>query len=328
MDFNYPQKLNLANLPTPIQYLPKLSEAFGGPDIYIKRDDLTGIGLTGNKIRKLEFLLAEANAQNSEVIITCGGAQSNHARATAIAAAKAGFSTHLILRNGSSKALDGNLFLDRLVEAEITFISNEEYEKVDESMANLANEYKAKGKKAYVIPEGGSNAIGAFGYIAAAEEIKKQLADLQLKIDTVVMAVGSGGTYAGMLLGTLIHKTAWEIIGLNVCDDAAYFFKQIYSICKTWNKKYFESPQIEKSGISIVDGYIGKGYGLSRREEIDTIKQVAKLEGILLDPVYTGKAMFGLKDMIAQGKIDRKSKVLFLHTGGIFGLFPKKNLFF
>jgi D-cysteine desulfhydrase len=328
MDFNYPQKLNLANLPTPIQFLPKLSEAFGGPDIYIKRDDLTGIGLTGNKIRKLEFLLADAKAQNAGVIVTCGGAQSNHARTTAIAAAIAGFATHLVLRNGSSKTLDGNLFLDRLVEAEITFINNEEYENVDEIMADRANEYKAKGKKAYVIPEGGSNALGAFGYIAAAEEIKKQRKDKKLKIDTVVTAVGSGGTYAGLLLGAKIHRTTWEIIGLNVCDDAAYFRKQIHALCKSWNKKYFEAPQIGKNDINVIDGYVGKGYGLSRREELETIKQVAKLEGVLLDPVYTGKAMYGLKDLIAQGKIEKKAKVLFLHTGGIFGLFPKRNMFF
>lgn len=144
MDLKYPPKMHFACLPTPVQYLPKLSEAFGGPEIYIKRDDLTGIGLTGNKIRKLEFLFAEAKAQNAELVITCGGVQSNHARATAIAAAKAGLRSHLMLRSSKNEAPDGNLFLDRLVDAEVTFISAEEYQAVDKMMAELADEYAKK----------------------------------------------------------------------------------------------------------------------------------------------------------------------------------------
>lgn len=329
MDVKLPPKLNFAVLPTPIQYLPKISEAFGGPDIYIKRDDLTGIGLTGNKIRKLDFLFAEAKEQNADIVITCGGAQSNHARATAIAAAKAGLECHLVLRTINSKSLDGNLFLDRLVDAEIAFISEAEYDEVDAIMADIAKDYARQGKNAYVIPEGGSNALGACGYIAAIEEIKAQLVEQGVGIDSIFLAIGSGGTHAGMLLGAKIHKVKWNIIGANICDDAPYFVRQISGIISAWKKKYASAGlRVEKNEIQIIDGYVGKGYGLSSSEELETVKQVARLEGILLDPVYTGKVMYCLKDQIRQGRIDKKSKVLFLHTGGIFGLFPKKNLFF
>ncbi|MFQ5629921.1 MAG: D-cysteine desulfhydrase family protein [bacterium] len=328
MDIKLPPKLNFAVLPTPIQYLPKISEAFGGPDIYIKRDDLTGIGLTGNKIRKLEFLFAEAKARSADIVITCGGAQSNHARATAIAAAKAGLQCHLVLRTMNSKSLDGNLFLDRLVDAEINFITEAEYDEVDAIMANMAKEYEQQGRKTYVIPEGGSNALGAYGYVAAIEEIEAQIREQGIGIDSIFLAIGSGGTHAGLLLGTKIHNVKWNIIGANVCDDAPYFVRQIGGIISAWKKKYAPALGVEKKEIQIIDGYVGKGYGLSSREELETIKQVARLEGILLDPVYTGKAMFCLKDQIRQGRIDKKSKVLFLHTGGIFGLFPKKSLFF
>jgi len=328
MHIKLPPKMNFAVLPTPIQYLPRISEAFGGPDIYIKRDDLTGIGLTGNKIRKLEFLFAEAKAQNADIVITCGGVQSNHARATAIAAAKAGLQSHLVLRTMNSKSLDGNLFLDRLVDAEITFITEAEYDEVDAIMAKMAGEYEQQGRKAYVIPEGASNALGACGYVAAIEEIKAQLKDRGVEIDSIFLAIGSGGTHAGLMLGTKIHNVRWHIIGANVCDDAPYFVRQISNITTAWKKKYAPALRVEKNEIQIIDGYVGKGYGLCSGEELETIKQVARLEGILLDPVYTGKAMYCLKDQIRQGRIDKKSRVLFLHTGGIFGLFPKKNLFF
>lgn len=328
MNLKYPQKISFANLPTPLQYLPNLSSAFGGPNIYIKRDDLTGIGLTGNKIRKLEFLFAEAKAQKAEVVITCGGVQSNHARATAIAAAKAGMQSHLVLRASNTKTLDGNLFLDRLVDAEVTFISDEEYKAVDEIMHDLADKYAGEGQTVYVIPEGGSNALGAFGYIAAVEEIKQQLDEQNLAIDAVVLALGSGGTQAGLILGNAIHKTGWQVLGINVCDDAQFFVEKIGRIVQEWQDTFHKDVAVAAEDLDIIDGYVGKGYGLSSKQELDTIKQAARLEGILLDPVYTGKAMFGLKDQIAQGRIDKKANVLFLHTGGIFGLFPKKHLFF
>ncbi len=328
MDFRFPDRVQLGLYPTPLTPATRLSEALDGPEIFIKRDDLTGVTLTGNKIRKIEFLLAEARQHNAEVIITCGGAQSNHARTTAIAARQLGMRTHLVLRNNGGKSLDGNLFLDRMVGAEITFVSAEEYEHVDEQMQEIAAHYEKEGIKAYVIPEGGSNALGAMGYAFAMKELADQIKKSKQTFDAIVLAVGSGGTQAGLLIGKMLFQVPINIIGINICDDAAYFQNRIRSILQEARQRFSLPAQLLSESIQIVDGYVGKGYGLSRLEEIKTIKQVAELEGLILDPVYTGKAMYGLKDLIAKGYFQKDQKIIFLHTGGIFGLFPKRNLFF
>ncbi|MDQ7053009.1 MAG: D-cysteine desulfhydrase family protein [candidate division KSB1 bacterium] len=328
MDFQVPPRVQLGIYPTPLVPTPRLSEAFGGPTIYIKRDDLTGVTLTGNKIRKIEFLLAEAQAQKAEMVITCGGVQSNHARTTAIAARQLGMKAHLVLRNNGGKALDGNLFLDRMVGAEITFVSHEEYERVDAIMEDIAGKYAAEGIKAYVVPEGGSNGLGAMGYVMAMQELATQIRESKKKFDAVVLAVGSGGTQAGLVIGRALYDVPVDIIGINICDNAEFFQQRIREIVHEARRRFSLPEQLESEPIQIIDGYVGKGYGLSRQEEIVTIKQVAELEGIILDPVYTGKAMYGLKDLIAQGHFKQGQNIIFLHTGGIFGLFPKRNLFF
>ncbi len=328
MSFEYPDSIKLAQLPTPIEKLDKVTQLFGGAQIYIKRDDFTGIGTTGNKIRKLEFLFAEALKQNCSHVITCGGSQSNHARATAVAAAKVGLKSHLVLRNGMGVALQGNLFLSRLVGAEIQYVTQDEYLRVDEIMNEIAEKLKNQGNKAYVIPEGGSNEIGALGYLKAAEEIAKQLSRMKIKIHHIVSAVGSGGTYAGLLLGKYLFDIPAQIQGINVCDDEAYFVNRIYNIMQNMQKTFKLDLKISKKDINIIDGYVGKGYGLSSQNEIDLIKKVAVAEGIILDPIYTGKAMSGLADQIRKNKFTKDENVLFIHTGGIFGLFPKSTLFF
>lgn len=325
---SYAKSIHLAQLPTPIEKLETLSKLFEGPQIYIKRDDLTGIGLSGNKVRKLEFLIAEAVVQECDVLITCGGHQSNHARTTAVSAAKMNLKSHLVLRNSMGGALEGNLFLDRLVGAEIQFITPEEYLRVDEIMAEIAEDYKLKGHKPYLIPEGGSNELGALGYFKAAEEIAVQLKKKNLKIDHIIVAVGSGGTYAGLLLGKFMYDLRPEIHGINVCDDEAYFVNKIFGIVKKAQTRFNLRLNFDKGDIKIIDGYVGKGYGLSSQEEIDMIKRVALAEGIILDPVYTGKAMLGLADQIHQRKFKPDENILFIHTGGIFALFPKRSLFF
>lgn len=326
--FNYPRLEKLAMLPTPIHAMERLSNLFGGPRLFVKRDDLTGCELTGNKVRKLEFLLAEARDQGAQVVITCGGAQSNHARATAIAAVRCGMRAHLLLRSDGVAALDGNLLLDRLVDAEITFVTPEEYETIDDRMEELADEYRRNGKMAYVIPEGGSNELGSMGYVLAMQEIHQQLQELKLRIDVLVCTVGSGGTYAGLVLGKYLFGAPFEVWGINICDTADYFVQTIRGILKKARKRFDLPEEAESVEIKIIDGYVGKGYGLSRLEEIDTIKTVACTEGIILDPVYTGKTMYGLRDLISQGRLRKDQNVLFLHSGGIFGLFPKRNLFF
>ena len=328
MAVSYPEKINFAHVPTPIEKLQRLSQMLEGPEIYVKRDDLTGMAKTGNKVRKLEYLVAEASRQGCEVLITCGGAQSNHARATAVAAAKVGMKSHLVLRDSTGGDLDGNLFINRMVGAEITFIGLQEYEQVDDIMARLAEDYAAKGAKPYVIPEGGSNGLGALGYVSAMEETARQMKAQRLEFDHMICAVGSGGTLAGMILGRSITDLQCEIHGINVCDDAPYFQNRIANILRDAKRRFGFELNVQKQDIKIIEGYVGKGYGLSSQEEIDLIKQVARLEGLILDPVYTGKAMFALADQIRQGRFQKGERILFWHTGGIFGLFPKKALFF
>lgn len=328
MQFEFPERVNLAQLPTPIERLEKFSKSLEGPQIYVKRDDYTGIAVTGNKIRKLEFLLAEALSQNCDYVITCGGYQSNHARTTAVAAAKLGMKCHLVLRNGMTAPMEGNLFLDRLVGAEIQYVTPEEYMRIDDVMFAIAKKVKSQGRKPFVIPEGGSNATGALGYLKAAQEIADQLKSLELKIHHIVLPVGSGGTYAGLLLGKFLFDVPAKIHGINVCDNEAYFVDKIYEIVKQIIGRFKLNFNISKDQMSIIDGYVGKGYGLSSQDEIEMIKRIARVEGVILDPVYTGKAILGLVDQIRKGRFKQTENILFIHTGGIFGLFPKKALFF
>ncbi len=328
MAFQYPRRLCLAHLPTPIERVPQLSQRWNGPEIYIKRDDLTGFALSGNKIRKLEFVIAAAQRQGADYLITCGGVQSNHARATAVAAARVGLSSYLVLRGAADGDLDGNLLLDHLVGAQIKYISADDYaNRVEEIMAELAEELRRQGHRPYIIPEGASNELGAIGYIAATEEIAAQCQQLNLKFDYVVCAVGSGGTHAGLLLGQKLYHQPYQIVGFNVCDDAAYFVQKISRIAQLANQQFELNIEVEPREITIVDGYVGAGYALNRQEEIEFIREIAMATGIILDPVYTVKAFYGLKDQIAGGRFKKTDQILFLHTGGGFGLFPKRKLF-
>lgn len=329
MSIIYPFRISLANLPTPIEKLDRLTQKWGGPDIYVKRDDLTGIALSGNKIRKLEFVIAEAQARGADLLITCGGIQSNHARATAVAAIKSGMKSYLVLRGQEGDEVDGNLLLDFLVGAKVKYITAEDYStRVDEIMAELAEDLKKQGYHPYVIPEGASNELGAIGYLAATEEIVEQLNKLKLDIDYIVCAVGSGGTHAGLLLGQKLYNQKYKVIGFNVCDDEAYFIAKISRISKGAIDRFSFKVDFKNDDVKIIDGYVGEGYALNRQEEIDFIKQVALEQGLILDPVYTGKTLFGLKDQISKGRFKKGEKILFIHSGGLFGLFPKRGLFF
>ena len=327
MNIQYPPRLKLANKFTTIEKLARISQAWGGPEIFVKRDDLTGMALSGNKIRKLEFVIADARENGADLLITCGGIQSNHARATAVAATKLGMKSYLVLRGEPSPLKDGNVFLDLLVGASIKYITPEDYRnRIMEIMENLADDLRKEGYSPYIIPEGASDAIGALGYLAATEEIIEQIKDLS--IDYVVCPVGSGGTYAGLMLGKKLFQQQYEVIGFNVCDDEEFFVNKIYKISSESIEKFNLPTKVVKDDIKIIDGYVGEGYALNRPEEIEFIKEVAQMEGLILDPVYTGKTMFGLKDQIEKGRFKKGERVLFLHTGGIFGLFPKKEEFF
>jgi len=327
MAFQYPKSIPLANLPTPITKLERLSEKWGGPEIYAKRDDLTGCALSGNKIRKLEFSVAEAIDLGSDILITCGGIQSNHARTTAVTATRVGMESFLVLRGDPPSEFEGNLFLDRLVDAQFQFITKEAYEDVEIIMAEIADTLRKQGKRPYIIPEGASNEIGYFGYIRAAEEISQQLKMMNLKIDTIVLPTGSGGTLGGLLLGQRFFELKAQPWGINVCDTAPYFQDRIHDVILNMISNYGWDLTISKEEITLIDGYVGEGYALSRFEELELIAEVARMEGLILDPVYTGKAMFGLRDQIRRGQFKKGEKILFLHTGGVFGLFINNKLF-
>lgn len=323
-----PERISLANLPTKIEKLDRLSKLLGGPNIYIKRDDQTGTEFSGNKIRKLEFSIKEALDKGCNMLITCGGIQSNHARATAASAAKLGLKSCLVLRGTDGIAPDGNHFLNKLFGADIRFISAEDYKnRRFEIMKEISDELSQKGYKPYIIPEGASNGIGCFGYYNAIEEIINQENEMGVHFDAIVSAVGSGGTYGGLFLANKIFNNAASIYGVNVCDDEKYFVSRINEILIESIKYLNLKIEFNPSEIKILDGYVGRGYAQSRPVELLFINEIAKLEGVILDPVYTGKALYGLTEEIKKGRFDDYKNILFIHTGGIFGLFPQRELF-
>lgn len=326
--FNIPEKLNIANLPTKIQKLERLTKELQGPNIFIKRDDETGSEISGNKIRKLEFSVKEALNQGCNLLITCGGIQSNHCRATAAIAAKLGLKSSLVLRGSEATDIDGNLFLNKLLGADIKFITAEDYKHNRMLiMENLKTEYEKQGFKPYIIPEGASNGIGTFGYFNAMEEILNQEKDMNIRFDKIIVAVGSGGTHAGLLLSKKILGFNGEIYGINVCDNEDYFKNRILNILDESINYLNMDLTFNLDEVHIIDGYVGRGYALSTPETLSFILHIAQLEGLILDPVYTGKAMYGLAEEIKKGTFKKDENILFIHTGGLFGLFPQRDLF-
>lgn len=314
-----PKRISFANLPTKIEKLERLSEELG-VEVYIKRDDQTGSEISGNKVRKLEFAVQEAVDNGCDYLITCGGIQSNHARATAAVAAKLGMGSYLVLRGKEDAEVEGNLFLDKILGAKIKFITADEYRNSRMAiMEDIKEELAKEGHKAYILPEGASNGIGSFGYFKAVEEILDQEKELGIKFDAIVTAVGSGGTYAGLYYANHIKNNDAKVYGVNVCDDAEYFKNVVLGLIKEIDKYTEEEIHVNKEDINILDGYVGKGYALSRQEEIEFIHKLAKKEGVILDPVYTGKAMYGLVEEIKKGTFSNHKNILFIHTGGIFG---------
>lgn len=323
-----PERIHLANLPTRIEKLERLSKTLGGPNIYIKRDDQTGTEISGNKVRKLEYSVKEAMTNGCDYLITCGGMQSNHCRATAAIAAKLEMKSCLVLRGTDTTQPEGNLLLDRLLGAEIRFVTAEEYSNQrTEIMESIKQELEQKGFKPYIIPEGASNGIGSFGYYTAMEEIIEQEKELNMSFDCIVLAVGSGGTYSGLWLSNKLLNHNSKVVGVNVSETAEHFKGRIQEILYESMKYMNVNLPVSKSEINIIDGYVGRGYALSRTEELKFIHNLAKLEGVILDPVYTGKAMYGLTEEIKKGNFKDYKNILFIHTGGLFGLFPQGNLF-
>lgn len=323
-----PDKLNLAHLPTPIEQL----KGDYGANIYLKRDDLTGLELSGNKVRKLEYVLSDALKAGADVIISCGGVQSNHARATAVAAAKAGLKCHLVLRHDGPLPLAGNVILDRLFGAAITTIPAENFTGFNEKMQELVADYQKRGLKAYTIPVGASNAIGNYGYLNTFYEILEDEKRLGISFDSIVCTVGSGGTYSGLWLGNYLSGAGKRVIGINICDSAEHFKNVCSDIATRTLQLLGRTDQLKPDDFTIIDGFAGRGYALSSQPEIDFIKQTALAEGVFFDPVYTGKCFRGVVETLKnspQQIVDNPNQnVLFIHTGGLFALFAKSDLFF
>ncbi len=325
-NFVFPRKINLAVLPTRLERMDRASVRLGR-EIWIKRDDLTEAGAGGNKIRKLEYLVRAALDAGADTLITCGGIQSNHARTTAIVGRRLGLDSVLILRGSAADAMEGNYLLDRLVGADVVYVTAEEYERRDEVMARVAEDLRTRGRRPYVIPEGGSNALGAMGYVEMIGELKEQMRAQGLSFDSILCAVGSGGTFAGILMGIALHGLPVKALGVNVQRDAKYFVDYIDTLCEEAVRDLHFPLRVAREAIQIIEGYVGLGYGLNTEEELNLIAGLAQEEGIILDPVYTGKTFCALDDALRTGKgpADLGRRILFIHTGGIFGLFPKRT---
>ena len=331
MNWQYPDRLALARQHTPLVLLPRLSEQLGTDQrIWLKRDDLTGCATSGNKIRKLEFLLADARARGADTVVTCGGVQSNHARATALACAQLGFECHLLLRSSETEQalMSGNLLLDYLAGAHVHIQSEQRYRQQFRQMVEQCLfELEQQGKKPYWIDTGGSDAVGLWGYIGTCEELRADFSREHIVNPYIVCADGSGGTHAGLIAGNQLHQLNAEVLGINVCDDAAYFHKKITRDLQQWNARFQLELPVAEWPINVIDGYVGEGYARAHDELLAMIADVARLEGVLFDPVYTGKAFYGLLSEIAQGNLDEADDIVFIHTGGVFGLQPYAEQF-
>jgi D-cysteine desulfhydrase len=316
-----PRRIRLAATPTPIEPLPRLGEALG-LDLSVKRDDLTGFAESGNKVRKLEFLAHDALAQGADTLITVGALQSNCARATAVVAARLGLGCVLGLRGTAPEAPDGNLLLARLFGARAVFVPPETVDSPEALFADLAEEVRRAGGRPYVIPESGSSDLGALGYAAAVEELQGQIAAGDLAPpDAIVVAAWSGGTLAGLHLGKVLFGLRAEIWGVPVQFDAEAVRASVWATVRKAAARIGSDAHVERDAIRLLDGYQGDGRAGVRPEELDVVARAARA-GLLLDPVYTAKAFLALEDTArrAPGLLGRR--VLFLHTGGGFGVFP------
>lgn len=318
-----PPRVNLARLPTPFMPLDRISAQVGGPRIWLKRDDLTDLLASGNKLRKLEFAVGQARAAEATVLITCGGVQSNHCRATAAVASRLGLGSHLLLAGKPASPADGNLMLDRLLGAEISYLSAAEYRRLDEVFEKTEQYYRDQGERPFSMPAGASNEIGLWGYIEACQELATDFAGHNIRPGYVISAAGSGGTLGGLIIGAHLYGLDTRMIAFNVCEDAAWFIDKISADLSKWQQRYRHTIE-EELPITIIDGYVGPGYARADPHVFDTIRALARLEGVIFDPVYTGKAFDAMLNEIRQGRFDDTSDIVFIHTGGIYGLFPQR----
>ncbi|MFA6505663.1 MAG: D-cysteine desulfhydrase family protein [Treponemataceae bacterium] len=311
-------RVSLGQFPTPIEEMPRLSEALGGPRLFVKRDDQTGLAGGGNKTRKLEFSVAEAMRRGSDTLITLGGVQSNHCRQTAAAAAKIGLRCILVLRGYPPVSWNGNLLLDKLLGAEVVFSHDKSREKTAEEV--FESELRA-GRKPFLIPIGASDEFGSVGYVAAIEELDVQLKERKLTVDRVVFASSSFGTQAGMVVGAKALGFKSDISAIAIDSPMRNLQKGVAEIADKVAARLGLGMQFDPDKIIGFDGYLGGGYAVMGKVEKEAIELVGRTEGLLLDPVYTGRAMAGLIDLIRKKEIGKDETVLFWHTGGSAALF-------
>ena len=317
-------RIRIAHAPTPLEPLQRLTQLLGGPNLWIKRDDCTGLATGGNKTRKLEFLMADALAHGADTVITQGATQSNHARQTAAIAARLGLQCHLILEDRTGYRHDdyrrsGNVFLDQLFGAQLSDVAGST--DMDAAMAQLAERLRSEGRKPYVIPGGGSNAIGALGYVTCALELVDQANDRGLDIDTLVTATGSAGTQAGLVAGLEGARAGIPVLGIGVRAPKAPQEDKVFRLAEQTAELLGIPGAVKREAVLANCDYVGAGYGVPTAGMIEAVTLLARSEGILLDPVYSGKGMAGLIDLIRQGRWRKGQNVVFLHTGGAVGLY-------
>ena len=310
-------RIRIALLPTPVEALPRLSAELGGPTILVKRDDLTGLAFGGNKTRKLDYLLAEAQANGAHTIITAGAVQSNHCRQTAAACARLNFDCILVLSGERPSTATGNLLLDQLFNTEIIWTSYEERNQF--LQFTFQNAWKA-GRRPYLIPYGGSNTTGATAYVYAVQELIAQ----QYQPDWIVFASSSGGTQAGLVAGAKLFGFKGKVLGISVDEPEGELKERVASLSTATTEALGEKTDILAQDILVIDSYIGAGYGIMGASEIEAIRLFARTEGLLLDPVYTGRAAAGMIDLIRRGYFKSDETVLFWHTGGTPAIFSDK----
>ena len=323
-------RLRFAHLPTPLEPMENLSRLLDGPNIWVKRDDCTGLAGGGNKTRKLEFLMADAEQQGADTIITQGAVQSNHARQTAAIAAKLGYECYLLLENRTGSddpdfLANGNVLLDDIYNARLSdFPAGTD---MNQEMLSLAEELRVAGKKPYIIPGGGSNRIGALGYVNAAYELVGQCNDQGLKVDHIVHATGSTGTQAGLVTGLTAIHSGIELMGISVRAPKVAQEENVYRLACETAEFIGSSAALNRSDVVANSDYVGEGYGIPTDGMIEAVEMAARHESILLDPVYSGKGMAGLIDLVRQGFYRREENIVFIHTGGAQALSGYRSLF-
>ncbi len=312
-------RIPLAFLPTPIMEAPRLAAAIGGPKLWIKRDDLTGFGFGGNKIRGLEFLLADALAQGADTLVTGAAPQSNYVRATAAAAAHAGLNMVAVYSGTPPPQVQGNYRLTRLLGAEIRFTGNPDRASVDGAIEETALELRSVGRRPYPIPRGGAAVLGVLGYVQAAYELAEQC--VNISPDAVVLATGSCGTQAGLLAGVRLLRLPWRVEGFTVSRPVDEVKSRVLTLAQAAIERLGFIQTIAAQDVIVHGGFIGPGYGVPTPEGAEAIRLAARCEGIFLDPTYTGKAMAGFLAYTRAGRFKRDQTVIFLHTGGEPALF-------